>query len=335
MSRCSDRTPAAQDTILRFLTTERLLHWAIAIPFLGCFSSAVVLVIFYNLDPTRPYRHVFAWMHRGCGAGLIVCPSLVLLASVRRWRIHFYNIRQAWVWTFDDIKWLALMGLAALSKRITLPDQGKFNAAEKLNFMMVMVFSPLLIITGLMIWFPETTHLGAFGPWLVHFGLATLAVPLMLGHMVMATLNPSTRIGLPGMITGFVSREWAAHHYARWFREQFPDLAHETAGEHMFDEAVTLEAKAVIEHEPLLAVNASAAAPLPYSGGARVADCEFDRSPPAAVLAAVAEDVALEIQNTDLLADEFEELVRPAHYDPRVTAAAAGGLSPAAVTADS
>jgi len=254
---------------------------------------------------------------------------------VRRWRIHFYNIRQAWVWTFDDIKWLALMGLAALSKRITLPDQGKFNAAEKLNFMMVMVFSPLLIITGLMIWFPETTHLGAFGPWLVHFGLATLAVPLMLGHMVMATLNPSTRIGLPGMITGFVSREWAAHHYARWFREQFPDLAHETAGEHMFDEAVTLEAKAVIEHEPLLAVNASAAAPLPYSGGARVADCEFDRSPPAAVLAAVAEDVALEIQNTDLLADEFEELVRPAHYDPRVTAAAAGGLSPAAVTADS
>ena len=50
-------------------------------------------------------------------------------------RIHFYNIKHAWTWMFDDFKWLSLMMLAAISERFELPEQGKFNAAEKLNFM--------------------------------------------------------------------------------------------------------------------------------------------------------------------------------------------------------
>jgi len=250
MRRCPDRLPAPPDTILRFVTTERLLHWAIAIPFMGCFVSAVVLLVVYNPDPARPYRLLFAWMHRGCGAALILCPSFVLLANLRRLRIHFYNIRQAWLWTFDDIKWLVFMGPAALSKRVTLPDQGKFNAAEKLNFMMVMAFTPLFIASGALIWFPDTSGLDTFGPWMVHCALAALATPLLVGHVIMATINPSTRVGLEGMITGFVSREWAAHHYTRWFREQFPDLAEAHGGEVTSDAQETAAASAGADLRP-------------------------------------------------------------------------------------
>lgn len=245
------------DTILRFVTTERLLHWAIAIPFLGCFVSAVVLVLVYNPvlvahnpDPTRAYRHLFAWMHRACGAGLFLCPSLVLLSSLRHWHIHLYNIRQGWIWTLDDIKWLVLMGPATFSKRIVLPDQGKFNAAEKLNFMMVMVFPPLLVASGILIWFPDATKLGSFSPWIAHCALVGLATPLVLGHMFMATINPGTRVGLNGMLNGFVSREWAAHHYARWFREQFPNLAQEHAHEPSHNAEATAPASTRTEFRP-------------------------------------------------------------------------------------
>ena len=35
----------------------------------------------------------------------------------------------------------------------------------------------------------------------------------------MAVINPATRKGLEGMITGFVDRQWAKHHYRRWYRE--------------------------------------------------------------------------------------------------------------------
>ncbi len=212
------------DKIPRFLRTERLLHWALALPFLGCLFSAVALVVVYNPDPTRPYRYVFAWAHRGCGAALFILPSLVLLTSGRHMRVLLYNIRQAWGWRLDDIKWLMLMGPATVFKRIVLPDQGKFNAAEKLNFMMVMVFTPLFIASGIAIWLPDYTSLDPFAPWMFHCALAATGLPLILGHMFMAMINPETRVGLSGMITGSVSRTWAQHHYARWYREQFPHL---------------------------------------------------------------------------------------------------------------
>jgi formate dehydrogenase subunit gamma len=109
------------------------------------------------------------------------------------------------------------MGLAAVSSRVRLPEAGKFNAAEKLNFMMVMTVTPLLAVSGILIWMPGI----AFYSWLLHFTLAAAAVLLMLGHVFMATVNPGTRVGLSGMLSGYVDRGWAEHHYPRWYREHF------------------------------------------------------------------------------------------------------------------
>jgi hypothetical protein len=56
--------------------------------------------------------------------------------------------------------------------------------------------------------------------------MATLATPLVLGHVFMATVNPDTRAGLKGMISGWVSREWARHHYRYWYDEHFGHHEH-------------------------------------------------------------------------------------------------------------
>jgi formate dehydrogenase subunit gamma len=204
-------------TILRFRASERWVHWSIAIPFMICFTTALILVLGYNPDPSRPYRALFSWVHRISGVALIAMPIVALIRGRAEWRIHIGNVKQGWVWTVADLKWLALMGLAAVNKKIQLPEQGKFNAAEKLNFMMVMCTWPMFAVTGVLIWLPGI----GFTSWMVHFALAVIAAPLMLGHIFMATVNPSTRIGLPGMISGFVDRDWARHHYTRWYRESF------------------------------------------------------------------------------------------------------------------
>jgi len=39
----------------------------------------------------------------------------------------------------------------------------------------------------------------------------------------MALVNPGTRVGLSGMITGHVDREWAKHHYTSWYRDHFEE----------------------------------------------------------------------------------------------------------------
>jgi formate dehydrogenase subunit gamma len=203
--------------ILRFQRSERLLHWSIAIPFMVCYTTAVILFLFFNLHSPGYARHIWSWAHRIAGAGLIAFPLVTAIRNPRDSRLHLDNIRQAWSWALDDLKWLVLMGAAAISSRVRLPEQGKFNAAEKLNFMMVMSTYPVFIVTGLLLWMPGIQFL----PWIIHVGLAIVATPLMLGHIYMALINPGTRVGLGGMITGYVDRQWAKHHYQRWYRANF------------------------------------------------------------------------------------------------------------------
>lgn len=211
-----DTEPNASDTILRFRRSERTLHWAIAVPVLLCWVTAVVLVLAYNPMPLRPFRSALSWAHRIGGVALIMLPPLAVIHSHRDVRTHFANIRQAWVWTLSDVRWLMRMALAALFRGIQLPEQGKFNAAEKLNFMLVMTTYPLYIVTGLLMWFTNAN----WAAWLLHAAMALLATPFILGHLYMATLNRETRVGIQGMISGYVDRTWAKHHYARWYREQ-------------------------------------------------------------------------------------------------------------------
>ena len=83
--------------------------------------------------------------------------------------------------------------------------------------MMVMLTYPLFVASGILLWLPGN-H---FVPWLVHIGAALVVPGLMVGHIYMAVVNPSMRVGLSGMISGRVDREWAKHHYAQWYREHF------------------------------------------------------------------------------------------------------------------
>jgi formate dehydrogenase subunit gamma len=203
--------------ILRFAKSERVLHWTIAGPFLVSFATGLILVLFYNPDPSRSLRGLIATLHRASGIALTVFPLLALLGARRDARLHLYNIKQAWTWIYDDFKWLALMGLAAISSRFVLPEQGKFNAAEKLNFMVLMSTYPLYIVTGILMWVMPLAVLS----WIMHSLMALMATPLLLGHLYMALINASTRAGLEGMVSGHVDRQWAKHHYRRWYRKHY------------------------------------------------------------------------------------------------------------------
>jgi formate dehydrogenase gamma subunit len=213
-----------------------MLHWAIAAPFLFSYLTALILVLVYNPDRTRPLRFLFSTLHRTSGIALIVLPLLTTFKIRGDARIHLYNIKQAWTWLFDDFKWLALMLAAAMTDKVKLPEQGKFNAAEKLNFMVLMVTYPLYVVTGLLLWI---THFAVLS-WLLHFFMAVLATPLLLGHLFMALINRNSRVGLQGMISGYVDRQWAKHHYRRWYRE------HHEAGE----EPPPVETEVVVAPDP-------------------------------------------------------------------------------------
>ncbi|MEW6366632.1 MAG: cytochrome b/b6 domain-containing protein [Acidobacteriota bacterium] len=233
-------TPRAPATvsreILRFRRSERSLHWTIAVPFLLCLATGVVMKLFYNrLHPQSSTHMALQWVHRASGAFLLLLPAWCALRHRKDLRLFCYNVKRAWSWAFDDIKWLVLIVPASLSRKVKLPDQHKFNAGEKLNFMSLMLTYPLLIATGVIILMPGL-H---FVPWVVHVGVAILSAPLILGHIFMAVVNPDTRIGLSGMFSGRVDRQWAKHHYAKWYREHFG--AHEELAAAASQNAVVLQ----------------------------------------------------------------------------------------------
>jgi len=197
------------------------LHWCIAIPFLVCLLSAAVLVVVYNPNPQRPYRAIVSWIHRGAGIALIGLPLLAMVVNIRDTKVYLRNLKEGLLWSFDDVIWLMKMPLQMLRPKTELPEEGKFNAGEKLNFMMTTGTWPLFAVTGLLIWHSDSVVV----PWLLHISLAAFALPLVMGHIFMATVNPATRVGLSGMWSGLVDRHWASHHYRRWFRENFAAAA--------------------------------------------------------------------------------------------------------------
>ena len=206
--------------VLRFARGEMMLHWAVAVPFMICFVTGVAMKVFYNLHSGSLFREVLSLLHRVSGGCLAVLPALAVARNWRDYKLLIDNVKIGFSWTIDDLKWLFLVGPATVSKNIVLPEQRKFNAAERLNFMMVMVTYPLFVATGVVLWAQGVDH---FFPWLLHISMSLMAPLLMMGHIYMAVVNPSTRVGLSGMITGRVDRDWAKHHYTRWYNEQFEE----------------------------------------------------------------------------------------------------------------
>lgn len=236
------------DEILRFRRSERHLHWAIAVPFMVCYVTAAILILVYNPNPDRPFRLIVSWLHRISGMLLAVLPVLTVFAHWRDFRTHLHNVRWGWKWTLDDVKWLLLMGPATFSPRIELPRQGKFNAGEKINFIVIMTTYPVYLVTGLLIWFAGIP----FITWLVHVYMALfVATPLMLGHIFMALVNPDTRVGLSGMISGFVDRHWARHHYRHWYDLTYGHL--EQAPEPDVEVTIPATGRVVLDEQPLVA----------------------------------------------------------------------------------
>jgi formate dehydrogenase subunit gamma len=275
--------------IPRFRRSERELHWSIAIPFMVCLASGIVIKLFFNhLHAQLLVHSALLWVHRISGACLVLLPPLSAWRHRKDLSLYLYNIKRAWTWTLDDIKWLLLVGPATLVRRVKLPDQHKFNAGEKVNFMSLMLTYPVLVTTGVLLYTPGVNFLS----FIVHVSVAILSAPLIFGHIFMAVVNPDTRVGLSGMFSGNVDREWARHHYAKWYAENFGDDAE--------PEPMPEEVVAGPQAEALVRCSACGAE-TPLASWARLLDSVAELRPldcpacgaPSAVVAAVvkAEDI--------------------------------------------
>lgn len=188
----------------RFSRTERTLHWVHASAFLVLFVSGLCLYL-PSLSQLIGRRPLLKDIHVYTALIWLAALALILLAGDRRRLLA--AAREIDTFDDDDLAWL---------RRRRAP-QGRFNAGQKINAIVTAALAVLFAITGFFLWYGERDH--AFrlqNALLVHDWLMYISFFLLLGHLYLALINPSTRHSLSGMTRGWVREDWALRHHRKW-----------------------------------------------------------------------------------------------------------------------
>ena len=190
--------------VRRFGPTERALHWVHAAGFLAMLGTGLVLYL-PALSEAIARRNLVKNLHLGAAILWAVAIVLVLVLGDRR-RLAA-DWREIETLDADDRRWLR-------GKRA---PQGRFNAGQKLNALLTAAFAVLFVVSGFFLWLGERDHRFLLdGTGTVHETLTLVSVALLVGHLYLAVLHPSTRHALRGITTGDVREEWAREHHPKW-----------------------------------------------------------------------------------------------------------------------
>ena len=207
--------PSRADLVRRFSGAEIALHWLLAADVALLALTGLGLYLGPGSNPVLGHRELVRSLHLDAAVFLVVLP--VLIAGVqpgalaRLWR-------QAEWFDADDWRWLRRVAIPPFLRRgRPLPSQGRLNAGQKLNTLVVLAALCGFVVTGTLMYvggqLPPSLS-DAADAW--HIWLMLLGAPLLAGHIALAVLLPSTRGALRGAITGYVRRSYAQRRHARW-----------------------------------------------------------------------------------------------------------------------
>ena len=95
--------------------------------------------------------------------------------------------------------------------------QGRFNAGQKVNAILTAAFATLFFVSGLLLWYGERdTRLRLAGTVYLHDTLMYISVVIVVGHLYLSLIHPTTRHALRGMTLGTVREDWARKHHSKW-----------------------------------------------------------------------------------------------------------------------
>jgi formate dehydrogenase subunit gamma len=198
--------------VRRFSGAEQSLHWLLAVSFLTMLATGLILYL-PSLAEVAAQRQLWKSIHLGAALGFWVGLLLVWSSAPGELRATRREIER---FDDDDRAWLAW----SATRRGLEPPQGRFNAGQKLNTAIVAGLMVVFTITGVLIYLQEASaRFRGTSAILIHDVAMYIAIPLVLGHLYLALLNPSTRHSLRGMTLGSVRRDWARRHHAKWERE--------------------------------------------------------------------------------------------------------------------
>ena len=195
--------------VTRFSLRERLIHWLVALSFLYAALTGLSL-----------WSPRLFWISAVFGGGV----------TVRAWHplggLLFFFIFGAMFLSWkrqmrldsDDKRWLRMAHRYAAHDYAALPEAGRFNGGQKSLFWLQALNGILLLLSGVILWWPESMSRSLReSAVLIHPLAAILAIAGLIVHIYMGTA--ATPGAFRGMTQGWVKPGWAASHHAKWYRE--------------------------------------------------------------------------------------------------------------------
>ncbi len=197
--------------VQRFTLTERLLHWTHASAFFVLFASGLVLYL-PSLSTAVGRRPLIKDVH--FWTGISWAGAILLIGALGNRGALLKTAREIDLFDRDDRRFL-------FGK--THSPQGRFNAGQKVNAILTGSFAILFFVSGLLLWYGERdTSFRLPGTVFLHDALMYVSVVIVVGHLYLSLVHPTTRHALRGITLGTVREDWARAHHSKWARR--PDL---------------------------------------------------------------------------------------------------------------
>ncbi|GFN24224.1 formate dehydrogenase subunit gamma [Thermanaeromonas sp. C210] len=205
--------------IERFNLAERLGHWSHGVTFVLLLVTGLGLVFrglsgLLSPEVLQAARNV----HHAMAYPFTFLTVLILLLGTPR--TTFQWLKECFTWRKEDLKFLQGFPREFFGLPVKLPEQGKFNAGEKLNSLLTVFGSVWMMATGWILLLRDR-----LSPEVVTWALplhsagALLMGAVLIGHVYLALGHPGSRESIKGMIWGTVSETFAREHHGRWYRE--------------------------------------------------------------------------------------------------------------------
>ncbi|HLW24822.1 MAG TPA: formate dehydrogenase subunit gamma [Steroidobacteraceae bacterium] len=199
------------DAIVRYTAPTRINHWIVAISFVLLALSGLALfhpALFWltNLFGGGPWTRI---LHPFIGV-FMVAAFIFLWATV-----HRDNSMQPRDWI-----WIRKIRDVVENREENLPEVGRYNAGQKLLFLVIVFCLIGLLLSGIVIW---RSYFSVFFPIdlirfssLLHAFCAFVLICAIIVHIYAALWVKGS---IRAMTRGWVSPGWAWKHHRGWFRE--------------------------------------------------------------------------------------------------------------------
>ncbi len=199
-------------TVPRWTYFERVLHWTnatlfiiLAVTGLSLMYGRTVLLPIIGKDVFSAYAGLAKTVHDYLG------PLFGIVLAVLLFRWFLMNIPKS-----SDVTWFLKGGGLFTDDHV---PAGKTNGGEKLWFWLLFVCGTMVVITGVVLDFPnlgfERSDMQLAN--MIHSASALILTSAAIGHIFIGTVGSEG--SLQAMTTGRVDAEWAKQHHDLWYQE--------------------------------------------------------------------------------------------------------------------